>query len=94
MRRGELLGLDWDDLDFKNQMVSIDKSLQYVAGKGVFTKCPKTKASVRTIKLSTKIFQILSEYKLWQKGQKLKSEDKWKESRFVFTAVDGNPSLA
>jgi len=33
MRRGELLGLQWADIDFDNQIINIRKSLQYVAEK-------------------------------------------------------------
>lgn len=41
-RLGELMGLEWDDIDFNDGIVSINRSSQYLADKGVFTKTPKT----------------------------------------------------
>ena len=72
MRRGELLALKWNDFDFENKTVSINKSLQYLAGKGIYIKEPKTRASVRTIMLSDEVFEVLGEYRTWQEKQKEK----------------------
>lgn len=41
-RLGELMGLEWNDIDFNDGIVSINRSSQYLADKGVFTKTPKT----------------------------------------------------
>lgn len=41
-RLGELMGLEWDDIDFNDGIVSINRSSQYLTDKGVFTKTPKT----------------------------------------------------
>lgn len=42
VRLGELMGLEWQDIDLKTEIVSINRSSQYLADKGVFTKTPKT----------------------------------------------------
>ena len=42
VRLGELMGLEWDDIDFKNGIVSINKASQYLSEKGIFTKDHKT----------------------------------------------------
>ena len=42
VRLGELMGLEWNDIDFRNGIVSINRSSQYLADTGVFTKVPKT----------------------------------------------------
>ena len=39
-RLGELVGLEWSDIDFKNGIININKSSQYLSEKGVFTKAP------------------------------------------------------
>lgn len=44
VRLGELMGLEWNDIDFRNGIVSINRSSQYLADTGVFTKVPKQKA--------------------------------------------------
>ncbi len=91
MRRGELLGLKWDDIDFTNKMVSINKTLQYLPGRGIFTKAPKTRASVRTIRLSDEAFKALGDYRMSQAEQKEAVGDRWQETGFVFTGWNGVP---
>lgn len=91
MRRGELCGLKWEDIDFENQMISINKALQYVPKKGIFLKKPKTKASIRTIKLSPEVFTLLEEYKVWQEKQEKEAGDRWQDTGFIFTGWNGAP---
>ena len=43
VRLGELMGLEWQDVDFKNGIISINRSSQYLADMGVFTKVPLEK---------------------------------------------------
>lgn len=66
LRRGELLGLEWSDIDFKNKTVSVSKTLVTINGK-LSTQSPKTKRSARTISLDDSTVQILKEWKLEQK---------------------------
>lgn len=84
MRWDELLALKWDDFDYENKTVTINKSLQYLSEKGIYIKEPKTRASVRTIRLSDKVFDILDEYREWQERQKEEIGEKWIEEGFVF----------
>ena len=62
MRRGELMGLEWGDIDFDNHVIHIRRTSQYVPPWGIITKPPKNKTSFRTIKLSKMIFDLLEEY--------------------------------
>lgn len=66
LRRGELLGLEWSDIDFKNKTVSVSKTLVTINGK-LSTQSPKTKRSARTISLDDSTVQILKDWKLEQK---------------------------
>ena len=50
-RRGELLGLKWDHVDWKNGQIHIDCTLLYAGDRGVYEGSPKTRDSVRMIKL-------------------------------------------
>ena len=43
LREGELLALEWDDVDFKAKTISISKQLQYIPGQGFSIKNPKNK---------------------------------------------------
>ena len=50
-RRGELLGLKWDHVDWENGQIHIDCTLLYAGDRGVYEGSPKTRDSVRMIKL-------------------------------------------
>lgn len=91
MRRGELLGLEWPDFDFENSVVSICRTSQYIAGRGIFTKDTKTASSVRTIKLPQSSTTQLQDYKVWQMEQRLSLGDKWKDTNRLFTSWNGSP---
>ena len=62
MRRGELLALRWDDLDFATGKLCIDKQIYPVGGKLILNE-PKTKAANRTIILPPAMVELLAEYK-------------------------------
>ena len=62
MRRGELLALRWDDLDFATGKLRIDKQIYPVSGKLILNE-PKTKAANRTIILPPAMVELLAEYK-------------------------------
>ena len=91
MRRGELLGLEWPDIDFENCTVSISRTSQYLPGKGIFTKEPKTKTSTRVIKLSDDAIALLRKYRIWQNQQRLALGDQWQKTDRLFTAWNGAP---
>ena len=89
MRRGELCGLVWGDLDFDNKLVHITKANQYLSGKGIFEKETKNETSNRVIKLPDEMFSMLREYKVWQTEERLKMGDKWQDSGKIFTQENG-----
>lgn len=62
MRRGELLALEWRDLNFKTGELRIDKQVITADHKLMCTK-PKTKESMRTVVLSPSVLEVLKEYK-------------------------------
>lgn len=64
VRLGELMGLEWQDVDFKNGIISINRSSQYLSDMGVFTKTPKTESSIREIAIPEFIISLLEEYKI------------------------------
>lgn len=63
MRRGEMLALEWDDIDFENARVTINKSLKYTKKKGLHISGPKTENSRRTITLPQYTIEVLKEHK-------------------------------
>lgn len=90
-RLGELVGLEWNDIDLKNGIININKSSQYLSQKGVFTKSPKTESSIRDVSIPDFIVSLLEEYKLWYEEQKLICGDFWYESDRLFVQDNGKP---
>lgn len=77
MRRGELMGLEWNDIDFDNRVIHIKRTSQYVQHMGTITKSPKNETSIRTIKLSEIMFDLLREYKLYWNNLRAAMIDCW-----------------
>jgi integrase len=73
MRIGELLALKWKDIDFKEHMISITKTLYNLTDDAtkyiLFT--PKTKRSIRVIDIEEEVIEVLKAYRTRQKELKL-----------------------
>lgn len=91
MRRGEILGLKWADVDFNNSTMQISRSLQYLPDRGLFEDETKNKTSNRIIKLPQTAIVALQGYKVKQLEQRLKVGDKWENSDYIFTNEFGKP---
>jgi len=62
LRRGELMALQWDDLDFKTGVLTVNKQVYDVKGELLVSE-PKTKASICKIVLPPAVVEVLREYK-------------------------------
>ncbi len=88
LRRGELIALTWDDVDFDNKTISVTKSTGYT-GKETITKSPKNKSSVRVIKVPEPVIDIIKKYKKEQQELRLSLGDQWQGDNFIFIQWDG-----
>ncbi len=91
LRRSEMLGLEWKDVDFKSNIISIRRTSNYTAERGIYTDTTKTKRSQRTLKISQFIMDILRQLREEQDEQALKYGDKWVESDRLFVKWNGEP---
>jgi integrase len=92
LRRGELAGLRWQDVNSEEQTIIIRQTSNYLPGKGVYVDTPKTSTSNRPLKLSRSAFLLLMEYKRWQDDQRDALGDAWKDKDGrIFTTDDGAP---
>ena len=91
LRRGELLGLQWKDLDFDNCILSVRRTSQYTKEKGYYLAPPKTKKSSRELRLPAEVFAILRKYRAIQAEERLSVGDRWEENDFLFTTWNGRP---
>ncbi|HEX3641737.1 MAG TPA: site-specific integrase, partial [Ktedonobacteraceae bacterium] len=89
LRRGELLGLRWHDIDMKHRIMQIRRTANKYSGHGFVENDPKTKRSRRNIVLSDIALQALKEHHILQSEMKLKAGDKWQEQDLVFPNRSG-----
>ena len=90
MRRSELLGLEWKDIDFAKQTISIHCSLQYISKHGIVKDEPKTKSSYRVIKVPPTALKSLREYLAWQQKTFREKGLEWSTHCQVFVTSKGN----
>lgn len=90
-RRSEMLGLEWKDIDFGHNIISVRRTSNYTAKKGVNTDTTKTRKSQRTLKFPQQIMDMLKEYKAEQDDEALRLGDKWIETDRLFVKWNGEP---
>lgn len=90
MRRGEVCGLKWDNVNLENKVIYIKKQLQKIDGNLQLVH-PKTKGSIRKIVLLDYIIPILKNERKKQLENKLLLGKEYKNENFVYQQVDGSP---
>lgn len=92
LRRSEVLGLTWDNIDFKKKTLTVDKILTDSKTKGLLLTSPKTESSVRTLKMTKEIIDTLKIYKDHQKDmQSVYGDYYYSQADFVYCRDDGSP---
>lgn len=81
-RRGELCGLWWSDIDWKESTITIRRNLQYTAQAGIFETSPKN-GRVRVVDIGPETLALLRQLQTEQAGTCI--------SKYVFTQ-DGTPA--
>lgn len=71
LRCGEVCGLRWDDINFKENTISINQILVYINGQGILFKEPKTLGSIRTISAPNELMIKLKKWKAQHNEYKL-----------------------
>ncbi|MGM9937211.1 MAG: tyrosine-type recombinase/integrase [Candidatus Ornithomonoglobus sp.] len=89
--RGEMLGLEWKDIDFDNNIISVQRTSNYTAQKGTYTDTTKTKRSQRTLKFPLFIMDMLKEYKQEQDEEACRIGSKWVDTDRLFVKWNGTP---
>ncbi len=108
MRRGEVLGLQWADIDFERSRLTIRHNLVEVHSDGVAGKqqagkptvssiqvklqTPKTAASRRTVALSPGTLSKLREHQAQQEWECSAAAEAWQDQGFVFASELGGPT--
>ena len=89
LRKGEMLALQWSDIDFENSTVSVTKAAAVVDGKQV-CKAPKTKNSRREVSIPRFLTDRLHSMMVEQTKTKESLGAYWKGNNWLFTQSDGS----
>ena len=90
MRRGEILGLSWEDVDLEAGRLSIRKT-RVMLGYATHISEPKTRRGRRLVALDPATVASLKAQRRRQKIERLAGGGNWKDSGYVFTREDGEP---
>jgi len=97
LRQGELLALTWNDIDFKNNTIRVNKTVKYInnvtkEGRGTASieiQTPKSDASNRTISIPELLTKSIKKYQLHQKALKLQMANLYEDNELVFCNMFG-----
>ena len=87
LRRGEIVGLKWEDIDLENQLLSVKRSIYKPKNEKALEKAPK--CSIRTLAIPCRLCDTLTEYKAHQDRHASFLGSSWKNLGYVFTEEDG-----
>ncbi|MBK5028080.1 site-specific integrase [Enterococcus faecium] len=91
IRKGEALALTWDDVDFFNKTLEINKTITKTSDNKFISTPPKTNTSIRKISLDDETLNILKSWKTQQKryllahGQHAKTKN-----QIIFSSKNNN----
>ena len=90
LRRGELLGLCWENVDLDNEKLEVVQSLQRVGGE-LRLVAPKTEDSARTVPLPLPCVEALREHRKRQFAERSDAWPDWEDHGLVFPSRRGTP---
>lgn len=90
-RRGEILGLKWNCIDFENNQLHICNNILYTPDRGIYEDTPKTARSNRFITVPDETIDLLKKYRLWQNQERLRLGEYYEYSGYIFTQDNGSP---
>lgn len=90
MRRGELLGLEWKDINFETGVIHIQRTSNYTKQRGLYTDTPKTETSKRFVKVPAVVIELLKTHKVEQDRERVKLGSQWVDTDRLFTSWNGS----
>lgn len=90
-RRSEMLGLEWKDIDWENRIISVRRTSNYTAERGIYTDTTKTKKSQRSQRYLQLVFDLLKAYKDEQDAERKRLGSQWIDHDRLFVKWNGLP---
>lgn len=97
MRQGELFALTWNDINFNENYINVNKTYKYITDvsregrkhtRGII-QTPKTKNSIRYVPIPQALCEQLKQYKLKQSEHRLKLANLYNDNNLIFCTVYG-----
>jgi integrase len=95
MRRGELLGLQWKDLDWENGMIKVSRQVYNPSGGGFIFQPPKTERGRRAIRIGPGLIESLRKHYNYTIPNMIAiaGPDKWQDHDLIFPSRYGVPQV-
>jgi integrase len=90
LRQGELIGLKWSDIDWRNRHLQVQRQLQRLKEGIGFTE-PKSDSGKRTIVLGKAMMEKLRKHIEIQDLEKSLAGSRWQENDLIFSSTIGTP---
>jgi integrase len=90
LRRGELLALQWDDLDTARATLTVRRTLTVDDQRRLIVGTPKTRKGSRTLTLPASCVTALHAHRRQQNSERLRIGSAWQDKNLVFPASDGD----
>ena len=91
MRRGEILALKWQDINFSQNLLQVRRIFTRRPGNRYIEAEPKTEKSRRSILLAPIVVALLKQHHARQLEAKLKASTQWQDQGLVFCTAFGTP---
>lgn len=89
LRLGEMLALQWQDVDFEAGTIMVRRNIVEVEGKRIVQDAPKTEKGRRTVVMSATVAADLKAHKARQAAERLKAGAEWQDGGWVFCTQGG-----
>lgn len=90
-RRGEILGLKWNKVDFEQNRIHICNNVLYSLDRDIYESTPKTDTSNRYVTLPLETMKLLRKYRALQNEERLRLGEYYQYQGFVFSQDNGKP---
>ena len=91
LRKGELLGLKWSDLDWRKKQIQVQRQIQRIQKEGLVFCELKSKSGKRIVVLSDEMINKLQQHLDLQDMGKSFAGDQWQENDLIFPSNNGTP---
>lgn len=92
-RRGEVLGLEWRDVDTKANKVHIRQAVLYRKETGIYIDTPKTASGDRWVAIPKSVSDLIEQYRKWQQEQIGNLDGNYVDNGLLFTQLLGQPMM-